>query len=595
MATEYRSIEYRLHECLVQIQEMISILGFDQELLDSINECKDLIKSKQYNIAVMGEFKRGKSSLINAMLGAKILPADATPTTATVNRITYGTTPKAVITFQDGSSQEIGISELGEYVTKEAADGKARALRIKEATVYFPTVICQNHIDLIDTPGLNDEERMTRITIDMIANVDAVLVPIHARAPFSETEKKFVCQLIESEGIHNLVFAVTFLDQLDEDDYDYEEFMEYLTHRIQSEVFAELNKREGPAEIVQKAHLLLDHLQICGVSSYLALESFVSNNREMRKKSRFEEFSSALLHTATARQMENAARKTVGTVRTVVSQFDSQDSKHREALMDQFRTLERGEDTFRRYCADAPKVLDTIFFNDYEKLQALSGAFNSNKNWIVGEYIRRLSQIRENTHEVILGVLNRTAAGMSEEIEMRCRTLQKAMVQVMKDSLSSLQKRERETLDSIAPLAGISEKVGFDETAPAMGSFADTIFSNAVFSWRLPLSQVSDLRDCNVIELVIQAADSSISDYIGELEEIQAAIRRNWFRQFSTHIDSMLARGEETLAKKREALDLQYKAYLRNYQMFYQDSKDILSRCEVLCEEINGGKSHEQL
>lgn len=595
MATEYRSIEYRLHECLVQIQEMISILGFDQELLDSINECKDLIKSKQYNIAVMGEFKRGKSSLINAMLGTKILPADATPTTATVNRITYGANPKAVISFQDGSTQEIGISELGDYVTKEAADGKARALRIKEATVYFPTAICQNHIDIIDTPGLNDEERMTRITIDMIANVDAVVVPIHARAPFSETEKKFVCQLIESEGIHNLVFAVTFLDQLDEDDYDYEKFMEYLTHRIQSEVFAELNKRESPAEIVQKAHLLLDHLQICGVSSYLALESFVSNNRELRKKSRFEEFSSALLHTATARQLENAARKTVGTVRTVVSQFDAQNQKRRAALEEQFRALERCGDTLRRYCADAPKALDTIFLSDFEKLQALSGSFNSNKNWIVGEYIQRLSQIRENTHEVILGVLNRTSASLSEQLKKRCRTLQKEMAQVMKDLLPSLQKREKETLDSIASLAEISEKMGFDETAQAMERFADTIFSNADFSWRLPLSQVSDLSDCNVIELVIQAADFSVSDYIGELAEIQATIRRNWFRQFKAHIDSMLAQGEETLAGKREAMDLQYKAYLRNYQMFHQDSKDIMSRCEVLCEEIKGGKSHEQL
>ena len=93
MVTEYRSVEYRLHECLVQMQELLSILGFDQTLLDSIQDCKELIKNKQYQIAVMGEFKRGKSSLINALLGAKILPADATPTTATIIRITYGTTP----------------------------------------------------------------------------------------------------------------------------------------------------------------------------------------------------------------------------------------------------------------------------------------------------------------------------------------------------------------------------------------------------------------------------------------------------------------------------------------------------------------------
>ena len=210
MATEYRSIEYRLHEYLVQMQEMLSILEFDQSLLDCIQDCKELIKNKQYTVAVMGEFKRGKSSLINALLGARILPADATPTTATINRITYGPEPGAVIAFRNGTSREISIGELEDYVTKKTADGEAQALQIREATVYFPTVICQNHIDIIDTPGLNDDPRMTRITIEMIEHADAVIVPIHARAPFSETEKKFVCQLIESESIQNLVFVVTF-------------------------------------------------------------------------------------------------------------------------------------------------------------------------------------------------------------------------------------------------------------------------------------------------------------------------------------------------------------------------------------------------
>ena len=228
MATEYQSVEYRLHECLVQMQDMLSVLNFDQSLLDALQECKNLIKNKQYKVAVMGEFKRGKSSLINALLGSRILPADATPTTATINRITYGAAPRAVITFQDGREQEIPVHELKDYVTKITAEGAARALQIKEATVYFPTVFCQNHIDIIDTPGLNDDARMTQITIDMVANVDAVIVPIHAHAPFSETEMKFVCQLIESENITNLVFVVTFLDQLDEDDYNYERFMGFV-------------------------------------------------------------------------------------------------------------------------------------------------------------------------------------------------------------------------------------------------------------------------------------------------------------------------------------------------------------------------------
>ena len=320
MATEYKSVEYRLHECLVQIQEMLTVLKFDRSLLDSIQEGKELIKNKKYTVAVMGEFKRGKSSMINALLGAKILPADVTPTTATINRITYGSAPKAVINFRDGTSEEISIDQLTDYVTKITPDGEARALRIKEATVCLPTVICQNHIDIIDTPGLNDDESMTRVTIEMIEHVDAVIVPIHARAPFSETEKKFVCQLIESENINNLIFAVTFMDQLDEDDYEYDQFMDYIRKRIQSEVFRELELRGSSEAVVQKAHRMLDQLRISGISSSQALESFLSNNRKLRKKSGFEPFYEMLISAVTAKQLENAIRKTVKTVDFVLLQ-----------------------------------------------------------------------------------------------------------------------------------------------------------------------------------------------------------------------------------------------------------------------------------
>lgn len=592
MTIEYRSVEYRLHECLVQMQEMLSVLDFDQALLDSIRDCKDLIKSKQYNIAVMGEFKRGKSSLINALLGAKILPADATPTTATVNRITYGATPKATVTFRDGETQEIRIDKLTDYITKITADGEARALQIKEATVYFPTVICQNHIDIIDTPGLNDEARMTQITIEMIANVDAVIVPIHARAPFSETEKKFVCQLIESDGIHNLVFVVTFLDQLDEDDYEYEKFMEYIRRRIQSEVFAELEKRNSPEEIMHKAHQLLDQLQINGISSSYALESFISNNRELREKSRFEPFSSALLHTVTAKQLENAIRKAIENIQFVFSQFDKQNQKRRGILENGFQELERCGDLLGKYRSDSPKALDTVFLNDFDKLQAMISSFNSNKNYIVGEFVKSLSQVRQNKHEIILAALNETAERVRREIQTRCMALQREMIQVFGAALPSLQERERHELYSVFELTGVSKMAGFDETAKAMLRFAETIFGNTAFAWKMTyIPRVPDLSNCNVIETVIQSADVSVASYIGELNQIVAVIRKNWFSQFSAHIETLSSCAMDELARKREAQDLQYKAYLRNYQTFYKNAQEVLRRCESLWEEFEKGKN----
>ena len=592
MAAEYRSIEYQLHESLVQLQDILSILGFEQPLLDRVADCKELIKSKQYNVAVMGEFKRGKSSLINALLGAKILPADATPTTATVNRITYGADPKAVITFHNGETKEILIEELSNYVTKMTSEGEARALQIKEATVYFPTVICQNHVDIIDTPGLNDEARMTQITIDMIANVDAVVVPIHARAPFSETEKKFVCQLIESGGIQNLIFVVTFLDQLDEEDYEYDRFMNYLRRRIQSEVFTELSKRENPEGVVCKAHQLLDHLQISGISSSLALESFVSNNRAMREKSRFEAFSSNLLRVVTAKQLENAVKKTVESIRYILAQFEEQDQNRRNALEEEARSLQAGEEGVRLYCAESSKTMDTLFADSYSVLQNSVNGFNQNKNMIVSTFVKKLSFVRKNKHEAVLTALNGAAEEVSGKLSQQNHALQDKIYHIFEASLLQMETKAPADLASVIACLGMTEEIVLEKTKESMLRFARTILENAVFSWKIPyVPCVSDLTSCNVIETVIQSADLSVSGYLSEIQQIIATIRKNWFSQYSAQIATLSAKAAEYIEHQKEAHDLQYKAYLRNYQTLYCNSREILDRCEHLWEEFKKGES----
>lgn len=585
MAPEYRSIEYRLHEYLVQMQEMLSILGFEQSLLDSIKDCKELIKNKQYTIAVMGEFKRGKSSLINALLGAKILPADTTPTTATINRITYGPIPKVNITFHSGKRQEIPISKLENYVTKITKDGEARASKIREATVYFPTVICQNYIDIIDTPGLNDEAKMTQIAIEMIANVDAVIIPIHARAPFSETEKIFVCQLIESDNINNLVFVVTFLDQLDEDDYEYDKFMEYIKHRIQSEVFSELEKRKSQEKVIQKAHQLLDQIQVNGISSSLALESFVSNNRELRIKSRFETFYNSLISTVTAKQLENAIRKTIETVHFVVSEFDKQNQKRKNFLEDGIRNLKYCETIFEQYCLDSPKEHETIFLNKSAILQNMISSFNANKNYIVKEFIKDLSQVRQNNHEVIRKSLIKTENRVCNEIHKRCVTLQNNIFQIFKDILHRFQKIEKERLHFVSEYPNALKMIGFNEQGKEMNSFAETILNNAVFSWDASYGKIQNLTDCDVIEIVIQAVDISITNYIKEINQIVSIIPKNWSSQFEMHIKDLSSCVMKEIKRKQEEQDLKYKAYLRNYQIFYQNSQKILQQCDSLWEE----------
>lgn len=241
---------------------------------------------------------------------------------------------------------------------------------------------------------------------------------------------------MESENIQNLVFVVTFLDQLDEDDYEYETFMEYIRRRIQSEVLAELARRGSPESVTEKAHRMLDQLQVNGISSAQALESFVTNNRDLRRKSRFEPFCDVLLGVVTAKQLENAVRKTVAALETVVGRFDEQNQKRRKALEEGFRTLEACREMVAQYCQDAPRVLETALSRDSDTLQAMINGFNANKNYIVEESIKGLSQVRENRHEVILAVLEETSQRVREEMHRRCLERETALIEFFRTALS---------------------------------------------------------------------------------------------------------------------------------------------------------------
>src|SRR5687768_5443478 len=66
-----------------------------------LDEVTNRVENNFFSIAVVGEFKRGKSTLINALLGQEILPADVLPCSATLNRITYGLKPTVMVKFKD--------------------------------------------------------------------------------------------------------------------------------------------------------------------------------------------------------------------------------------------------------------------------------------------------------------------------------------------------------------------------------------------------------------------------------------------------------------------------------------------------------------
>lgn len=575
MAVDYKSVEFGLHENLVQLHSALSLLEFDQEFLDSLTDTMNLIKTKQYNVAVMGEFKRGKSSLINALLGSGILPADATPTTATVNRITYGSEPKTVITYKDGETEEIQIDKLTEYVTKLTQDGESRAARVKEAVVYFPTVICQNNVDIIDTPGLNDEARMTKITIDMIKHVDAIIVPIHARSPFSISEKQFVCQLIESDAVGNLIFVVTFMDQMDPDDYVYEQFMDFIKNRIQTEVMAELDKRGSSEDVISKAHRMFDNIKIHGISARQALEFYKTNNRKLWVESRFEAFQEYLRHAVTSQQMENAVRKTKERIQYIVSQFNSQNNKRLDIFNAELHNINDTEEiVIKDFCTKSKRGFDMDFGRIDGKLNEIINSLNTEKEYIVRQFVKRLSLVKADTNDEILNALTQAQAGVSGEMTHRIDGVTKEIMRIFESILTQFSGLYKDKLKKSLDFLGVS--ADFDALTTGMSEVIRASLLTLDFKWsHSPIPETQDLTNCNPIETVKKAADISVTGCITMMENAVSTIRKEWFSLLSKYINALRGTCEDALARKRETHDVHYKAYISNYSVQYDRAKSI--------------------
>ena len=408
MSTDYKQLEFELYGLLFKAKEILTGADGDSSgIVNSLEEELSRIRTKKYNVAVVGEFRRGKSSLINALLGLQVLPSDATPTTATVNRITYGTDPKAIIYYKDGTSKELGsIEELPDYVTKLTAEREETASTVKEAVVEYPIVICQNHVDIIDTPGLSDDEAMTDVTFSLLKNVDAAIVAVSALAPYAETEKKFVAKLIANRAVTNILFVITFIDQIDEDEYDrvYEGIRERISKMTMEEVMQQYADDE---ETVAKAHRVLDDPITFGVSSKKALKAFVTNNRKQLVESRFPEFKEELFKILTAGQSVNMVRKAVNMLEdSAVWMHEDRERRiiERRDKADMMTSLKQA---VNMHVSGAIAAVDRLLTEASAGAKEILKSSESVKNDMRSFYIKNLSEVRMPQNSAVAQALQK--------------------------------------------------------------------------------------------------------------------------------------------------------------------------------------------
>lgn len=259
-----------------------------------IDEVLKRIESDSFSVAVVGEFKRGKSTFINALLGQEILPADILPCSATLNRVTYGLKPLVKVLFKNGREEEVAIDRLADYVTKLTPESETTAVDVKEAVVYYPVHYCQNNVDIIDTPGLNDDQNMTDVTLSVLPSVDAALLSIMAQAPLSEYERDFLEDKLLTSDLGRIIFVVTGIDRFNRPE-DGERVVNNIKERIKKYVLQRAEKQFGKDSQEYKVYVKkIGEPKVFGLSAYQALEAKRHGDATLLTQSRFPEFEAAL-------------------------------------------------------------------------------------------------------------------------------------------------------------------------------------------------------------------------------------------------------------------------------------------------------------
>lgn len=114
LISDYAQLKSGLLAC---IEDLLAIENIRSS---SCEELRDKIRANTFNLVVVGQFKRGKTSLINALIGNEILPVSVVPLTSIVTIMTYGDALRVKVYFNDDRTAEIKPESIPEYVTENS-------------------------------------------------------------------------------------------------------------------------------------------------------------------------------------------------------------------------------------------------------------------------------------------------------------------------------------------------------------------------------------------------------------------------------------------------------------------------------------------
>ena len=244
-----------LNICLDNFNKSFSTPESSEELTNlnclsrfTLANIEEKLKSTSLKILIVGQFKQGKSTLVNALLGENVLPAFVTPCTAVITEIAYSEKKSAQLFFKHNIKklprnipQNI-VNHMSSFdinnippldIDIENSGGLEDCLTIKDiekdqkhsvaespyekCIVSWPLELCKNGVEIIDSPGLNEAESREKTTLEYLGKADMIIHVLNCQQLAGKYDRDFI-ETAKIYGFNNLIFACNRFDQLNTDE-----------------------------------------------------------------------------------------------------------------------------------------------------------------------------------------------------------------------------------------------------------------------------------------------------------------------------------------------------------------------------------------
>jgi GTP-binding protein EngB required for normal cell division len=241
---DYADIETETSVCMDVASRLLRLGNLAQGLESEpvAEEARELavrVSEGRFYVACVGQFKRGKSTLLNALVGHEVVPTGFIPVTAVPTVIRFGDALHSRIRMRDGSWRDIPMADLKEFVTEELNPENKKG--VDGAEVFVPSPLLSSGMCFVDTPGLGSVfTGNTATTQAFIPHIDAALVVVGADPPIAGEE----LTLVEAVGkqVQDLILVINKADRTSDPERAAavkftREILEKRLHRPMGEVF----------------------------------------------------------------------------------------------------------------------------------------------------------------------------------------------------------------------------------------------------------------------------------------------------------------------------------------------------------------------